>query len=289
MKVYFRELTAEDIPAVKDISKDIWEGDDYVPYVIQEWLQEKNCMNYGTFKDEDKTELIGFGRVKLYNKDIAWLEGGRIKVSYQGQGIGKLQLNYAIEYAKKVGTKVAQYSTSSENLASISLAKFFGFKRKKCMDFLIASSDDINIVKQIDPKVEELTAKEVKELYNEFNIGPGDEICNGWSYIPLKYIIDEHGSWIYNKNAILQKVEFRRSQNYELPSEQEVWIIVYGTPKAVRDLIQFTIQKELEAKENKHFEVFCKPDVVGLIKEMGFKYYEDERFGVILFEKILKG
>ncbi len=102
MKVYFRELTYEDIPAIKEISKDIWEGDDYVPYVIQEWLQEKDCMNYGTFKDQNKTELIGFGRVKLYDKNIAWLEGGRIKVSYQSQGIGKKQLNYAIEYAKKL-------------------------------------------------------------------------------------------------------------------------------------------------------------------------------------------
>ena len=86
--IYFRELTSEDISAIKDISKDIWDGEDYVPHVIQEWFQEKNCMNYGTFKDENKTELIGFGRVKIYNKDIAWLEGGRIKVSYQGQGIG---------------------------------------------------------------------------------------------------------------------------------------------------------------------------------------------------------
>ncbi|MFX1554601.1 MAG: GNAT family N-acetyltransferase [Promethearchaeota archaeon] len=288
MKVYFRELTPEDIPAVKDISKDIWEGDDYIPYVIQEWLQEKSCMNYGTFKDEDKTELIGFGRVKLYNKDIAWLEGGRIKVSYQGQGIGKLQLNYAIEYAKKVGVKVAQYDTSSKNFASISLANYFGFKRKKCMDLVIASSDYINITKKIKTKVEEFTVKEAKELYNEFDIGPGDEVCIGWSYVPLKYLTDEHGPWIYNKNAILQKVEFRRSQNYELPSEQEVWIIVYGKPKAARDLIQFTIQKELETKESKLYKVFCKPEVVDLIKEMGFKYREDKRFGVMLFEKILK-
>ena len=288
MKVYFRELTPEDVPAVKDISKDIWEGDDYVPYVIQEWLQEKNCMNYGTFLDENKTELIGFGRVKLYNKEIAWLEGRRIKVSYQGQGLGKLQLNYAIEYSKKVGAKIAQYDTSSKNLASISLAKHFGFIRKKCMDLVIASSDDIDISKKINPKVEEFTAKEVKELYSKFDIGPGNEVCMGWSYVPLKYITDEHGSWIYNKNAILQKVEFRRSQNYELPSEQEVWIIVYGKPKAARDLIQFTIQKGPEAKETKYFCVFCKPDIVDLIKEMGFKYHEDERFGVILFEKILK-
>jgi len=61
MKVYFRELTIEDILVVKDISKDIWDGDDYVPDVIEKWLQEDNCMNYGTFKDELKTEMVGFG------------------------------------------------------------------------------------------------------------------------------------------------------------------------------------------------------------------------------------
>ncbi len=46
------------------------DGYDYVPDVIEEWLQEKNCMNYGIFKDEQKTYMVGFGRVKLYNKDL---------------------------------------------------------------------------------------------------------------------------------------------------------------------------------------------------------------------------
>ena len=73
MKLYFRELTNDDIPAVKDISKDIWDGYDYVPDVIEKWLQERKCMNYGTFTDEQKTEMVGFGRVKLYNKDLARL------------------------------------------------------------------------------------------------------------------------------------------------------------------------------------------------------------------------
>jgi len=287
LKVYFRELSYEDIPAIKDISKDIWEGDDYVPYVIQDWLQEKDCMNYGTFKDENKTELIGFGRVKLYDKDIAWLEGGRIKVSYQGQGIGKMQLNYAIEYAKKIGMKIAQYDTSSKNFASISLAKFYGFKRKKCMDLVIANSDVIKKTKKIASKFEEILAKDARKLYKEFNIGPGDEICIGWSYLPLKHITDEDGSWLYNKDAILQKVEFGRSHNYELPSEQEIWMIVYGKPKAARDLVLYTIQNELETKESIIFEVFCKSDVVELLKKYGFTYHEDERFGVILFEKSL--
>ncbi|MFX1379113.1 MAG: GNAT family N-acetyltransferase [Promethearchaeota archaeon] len=287
MKVYFRELSMEDIPAIKDISKDIWDGDDYIPYVIEDWLQDKKSMNYGTFKDQDKTELIGFGRVKLYNDDIAWLEGGRIKVSYQGQGIGKLQLGYALEYAAKAGVKLAQYDTASDNFASISLANYYGFKPKKSMDLVIVNFDDIKLPKKITPKVDKLKAVDVKEIYKEFDIDPGDEICIGWSFIPIKYITDEHGTWIYNKDAILHKIEFGSSYDYELPPEKELWMIVYGKPEAARNLIQYTIQKELESKDTKIFEVFCRPNVVNLLKEMGFKYYKDERFGVILFEKAL--
>ncbi|MFW9999197.1 MAG: GNAT family N-acetyltransferase [Candidatus Hodarchaeota archaeon] len=287
MKVYFRELIHEDIPAIKDISKDIWEGNDYIPYVIEEWLQEKDCMNYGTFKDENKTELIGFGRVKLYNKEIAWLEGGRIKVSYQGQGIGKLQLNYAIEYSKKMGAKVAQYDTGSKNFASISLAKKFGFKQKKCMDLVEANLDDIKITRKETSEFEKLTAEQVKEYYEEFDIGPGTEICVGWSYIPLRYLTNERGSWIYNQDAILHKMENRSFVTYEIPLKNEIWIITYGKPKAALELIKYTIQKELEANKSIVFEVFCKLEVANLLKKIGFAYYEDERFGVILFEKSL--
>lgn len=287
MKVYFRELTIEDIPAIKEISKDIWEGDDYIPYVIDEWLKDQKSMNYGTFKDAYKTKLIGFGRVKLYDNELAWLEGGRISVSYQGQGIGKKQLGYAIEYATKSGVKVVQYDTASDNLASISLAKYYGFKKKKCMDLVKVNSDYVKLSNKIPLKVDKFTAKDVRNIYNRFDIGPGDEICIGWSYLPIKYITDEYGSWIYNRDAILHKVEFGKSHDYELPAEQELWMIVYGKPKAAQDLIQFTIQNELETKGTKIFEVFCKPNIVAVIKEMGFEYYKDERFGVILFEKAL--
>ncbi len=285
MKVYFRELTVADIPAINDISKDIWEGDDYVPHVIDEWLQDKNSMNYGTFKDENKTELIGFGRVKLYNNEVAWLEGGRIKVSYQGQGIGKKQLGYAVEYAAKSGVKVAQYDTGSDNFASISLAKFYGFTQKKCMDLVMAKSDEIKLSEKIEVNIDEFTAKEAIKKYKEFDIGPGEEICIGWSFIPLRYLTNKHGSWIYNKQAILQKIEFGKSHEHELPSEEEIWMIVYGNPKEACDLIQYSIQKELESKKSIEFEIFCKCNVANLIKEMGFHYYEDKRFGVLLFEK----
>ena len=70
MKLYFRSLQKRDIPAIIDISKDIWEGDDYIPFVINDWLDDQESLNYGVFTDPSKRNLIGFGRVKIFNKNV---------------------------------------------------------------------------------------------------------------------------------------------------------------------------------------------------------------------------
>ena len=80
MKVYFRKLTKKDVPAILDISRDIWEGDDYIPNVIYDWLDDRESLNYGVFSELNFKNLIGFGRVKVYDYNLAWLEGGRVKL-----------------------------------------------------------------------------------------------------------------------------------------------------------------------------------------------------------------
>ena len=167
------------------------------------------------------------------------------------------------------------------------LGVYFGFKQKKHMELVQASSENIKITRNVIPKFDNLTAEEVKEHYKEFDIGPGTEICVGWSYIPLNYLTDKQGFWMYNEDAILLKMEHRNIHNSEVPLENEIWLIPYGKPKAVLDLIQYAVQKELETNESIVFEVFCKSEVADLLKKIGFNPYEDERLCVILFEKIL--
>lgn len=45
--------------------------------------------------------LIGFGRLKIFDEDLAWLEGGSVKSSYQKQGIGKELMGYAINSVRQ--------------------------------------------------------------------------------------------------------------------------------------------------------------------------------------------
>lgn len=288
MNIYFRELIYDDISAVRDICKDMWEGHDYVPYVIEDWLNDKDSLNYGAFIDETKKQLVAFSRVKLYNKRLAWFEGGRVKISYQNQGIGRALAKYGIDYANQLNLKVAQYATSSKNLGSISVAKHFGFKIKKSMNVLDAERKDIKIKEDLFLRVEKISAEEAKKRYNDFAIDLGDEICMGWTFIPLKYICDEDGDWyVSNSNAILQKVKFKREQIKEGPKEDEIWLIVYGKSQIAVKLIHYIINEELKSIESKFFEIFCHPHIAEQVEKIGFSYYEGEPFGVILFEKIL--
>ncbi|MFX1498559.1 MAG: GNAT family N-acetyltransferase [Promethearchaeota archaeon] len=289
MDLYFRELNNDDIPQILDITKDLWEGEDYVPNVIKQWLRDTDCLNYGGFKDKATTQLIGFGRVKMFPNKTAWLEGGRVKANLQKKGIGKVLMKHAIDYAKKVGAKVAQYDTSSENVGSLALAKFFGFKEKKSMEILDCKSENLIIHKREIKRVKEVSLNEAIEIYKKVNIGPGNEVCIGWSFVPLDYLRDENSNWFVKDNAILQKIEFKYPITEEGPDSKELWMITYGNELNVKDLIEFTLLNKLKAKENEIFVIFCKPEIVEFVEKLGFTYthWENKPLHVKLFEKLL--
>ncbi|TFG25811.1 MAG: GNAT family N-acetyltransferase [Promethearchaeota archaeon] len=290
MKVYFRELTTEDIPAINEISKDMWGGDDYIPDVIERWLKDDDCLNYGGFADNEKTDMVGFGRVKYLSNGIAWLEGGRVKSSEQNKGIGRELMRYAIERARDYGSKFAQYDTASDNEGSIALAKYFGFQKKKTVECVVCESKDLKMLdEQIAPlELLQLKAENARKEYQKYDTGPGKEVNIGWSFISFELLKDQGSSWYSFKNAILQKRSFTSQEIGEKPNAKEIWLITYGDPADCSLLIKNVVLSELEVKNAKYFAVFCTPEVVEVIKDYGFSYWENKPLQVVLFEKELK-
>lgn len=289
MKVYFRELTTDDIPAIIEISKDIWEGDDYIPDVIARWLNDDDCLNYGGFTNSEKTDMIGFGRVKFLSNGIAWLEGGRVKSSEQKKGIGRELMGYAIEYARDHGSKFAQYDTASDNEGSKALAKYFGFQKKKTVECVGCESEKLKILgEEVVPlDIIQLNADKAKVEYKNYDIGPGNEINIGWSFIPIEFIKDQGSSWYKFKDAILHKRGFKSQEIGEKPNTEDIWIITYGNPVNCSLLIKNIVLSELQQRNIKFISVYCTPEVVELIKDYGFSYWENRPLQVVLFEKEL--
>ena len=235
-------------------------------------------------------ELIGLGRVKMFSNGVAWLEGGRVKITHQKQGIGRDLMKYAIDYAIQAGAKVAQYDTSSRNFGSKSLAKFHGFKEKKRMEVLECKMTELKQSKSDFSQIRKITNEEAKRIYKKMDIGPGDELNIGWSYIPLLNLEDKNSLWLTNSEAILQKIDIKSFAQPEKPRENEVWIIVYGDPLAACKLISYTLSSEIDKDEVDLVELYCKAEVVKYVKELGFRdpSWENEPVAVVLYEKKLK-
>jgi hypothetical protein len=154
--------------------------------------------------------------------------------------------------------------------------------------------NDVNELKLIDyniADIREISIEEAKEIYSSMDIGPGNELNIGWSYIPLTNLEEKDSLFLTNSNAILQKIDIRSSVLPEKPRENEVWIVVYGDPEAASELISYTIDQKLNKNEINIVAVYCQTKVLKYVKEMGFKNPSwedgDEPIAVVLFEKDL--
>jgi len=125
MPEQFRNLQLTDEKSVRELCKDIWEGNDYVPDRFSSWIKEDNSNPIGLFVDG---ELVALGNLDAApDSPVAWIKGLRVNPNRQHEGYGTKLVEHMIDLAKKRGIKKLRYATSSRNEPSVHLAKNLGF------------------------------------------------------------------------------------------------------------------------------------------------------------------
>lgn len=130
--IAYRKLTHEDYEDIVDISKDIWEGTDYLPNVFHEWVE-----NEGYFLgavDLDRNKVIGVGKLSILYDGSGWLEGLRVHKDYRGlkiaRQISESLIDIAKEYLNHGKIKKIAFSTHISNTESMTLMKKLNFKKE---------------------------------------------------------------------------------------------------------------------------------------------------------------
>lgn len=126
MSIVIREARAGDKPAVIELTRTIWEGEDYLPHVFDDWLESTRGEFYVMELDG---RLAGLGRVLVDHQGDAWLEGGRIHPDLQGQGLASVLFAYQMHVVRRLRCPVARFTTASTNWPVQHLAKAAGFKK----------------------------------------------------------------------------------------------------------------------------------------------------------------
>jgi GNAT superfamily N-acetyltransferase len=107
-----------------EITRNVWEGNDYVPVAWDRWLDDPSGLLMVATVDE---RPVGFQHVGMLPDGSAWLEGIRVDEEARQLGVGQALLERGVEWAEMMGCPVARLSTSSENPASNGLAEKGGF------------------------------------------------------------------------------------------------------------------------------------------------------------------
>jgi GNAT superfamily N-acetyltransferase len=126
MPIEVRRAVPSDKPRMLEISAQIWEGDDYVPAVADQWLADESGL---LAMAELEGEVIGFARISWPLPGFAWMEGMRTEPGKENRGAGKAVTRYLLDEARRRGSQVAALSTYVENYASLHIIESYGFTR----------------------------------------------------------------------------------------------------------------------------------------------------------------
>jgi RimJ/RimL family protein N-acetyltransferase len=120
-----RPAQPADRAALEAIAGQTWDGNDYLPRVLDDWFSDPHD---GFYVAVLRRQVIGVAKVTRFAEGEWWLEGLRIDPAFQGHGIARVLHHFMMNQVRKMGSGVVRFSTASMNEAVKQLAKETGFE-----------------------------------------------------------------------------------------------------------------------------------------------------------------
>ena len=152
-----RRATPSDRERILAISAGVWEGNDYVPIVLDEWLTDPGGELLAV--DVDGV-LASFAYLTWLLPGHAWLQGIRTDPAYRGKGIGRALSQALVEKARQDGAVRISLSTYFDNTPSIRIIESLGFERVASFVFLERNREGPSLPPIEDPGISQLTMEE---------------------------------------------------------------------------------------------------------------------------------
>jgi GNAT superfamily N-acetyltransferase len=124
VELTIRPVRPADRERVVQMTRDIWDGHDYVPRVFDDWVADAGAAFQAAEADG---VVVGLQRVRPYARGLAWYEGLRVATSHRRQGVARTMLASAISEAREQGFREIRLGTA--NPEAVPLFESMGFRR----------------------------------------------------------------------------------------------------------------------------------------------------------------
>ncbi|MFX0053300.1 MAG: GNAT family N-acetyltransferase [Promethearchaeota archaeon] len=120
-----RDLEQSDMEGVIAICSTTWGGNDYIPEVLPNWIDDPEYIVRGLFEEN---ELLSICTLQLVpSLDTGYISGLRTKEDHRQVGHGKRLTKNLIDTAREIGVRHLLYLTMNFNEPSMKLAEHVGF------------------------------------------------------------------------------------------------------------------------------------------------------------------
>ena len=120
-----REYKESDYEDILEISKHIWDGNDYLPKLINEYIKDPHCKPYVA---EENGKVISVVNVNFYTPNFIWLEAMRTHPDYRNRGIATALNQYLFKEALTSNIHEVWLSTGLDNEATAKILAKADFK-----------------------------------------------------------------------------------------------------------------------------------------------------------------
>jgi GNAT superfamily N-acetyltransferase len=111
-----RPVRPADRARVVDLTRDIWNGHDYVPRVFDDWVSDSASAFQAIELDGI---VVGLQRLRPYAPGLLWYEGLRVASSHRRQGLARHMLQAAIGQAREQGFRELRLATGNPAAAKL--------------------------------------------------------------------------------------------------------------------------------------------------------------------------
>jgi GNAT superfamily N-acetyltransferase len=123
-ELIIRPVRPADRERVVELTRDIWDGHDYVPRVFDDWVSEAGAAFQAIELDG---VVVGLQRMRPYASGLIWYEGLRVASTHRRQGLARAMLRSAIAEAREQSFREVRLATGNPEAAR--LFEGLGFER----------------------------------------------------------------------------------------------------------------------------------------------------------------
>ena len=123
-RLTIRPMRPADRDRVAEMTRDVWDGHDYVPGVFDDWVTDAGAAFQALELDG---VMVGLQRLRPYASGLIWYEGLRVASTHRRQGLARAMLESAIAEAREQGFREMRLATG--NPAAATLFEGLGFRR----------------------------------------------------------------------------------------------------------------------------------------------------------------